>query len=540
MHENMLDAAASISQSGDPKDSPAAGWMPSVPDDVRSRIRSGMQWTVWLSFLTVPFSYATKVLLARVGPEVIGVYGLLLVYIGIVTCIFYFGGDSVAIKFLPELDRTERARFMFSYALVISALMVPWLGLAALFPDKLHYLFGRGLDKNFLLLILCLAPIPILFSLVQSALKAFLDFRRAQLVARSATVGTFLTYAFLFLFYQHWLAQHATEAIWSVYLVFTTAGAGLGLFWLRAKPELGKPHEWIRLHWCLPRGFWAYSFGTQLVSLMGLLQRVDFILVLNFGGVKTLGEYVAITTLALAIPLINRLFYDTLLPSLTNLLAAGNRQAAAEVFRAHMRLLLLVVAVVTCGLVFLVTPLLAIFGPAYAGLRSSVLVLATLVGLASPAEAAGSLLSSIGKPHRAGWAILCQLGVFVALFFVLWPPLRLLGAALALGASFLVGKALLFVIATVSARLNVKVGWDYAKFCTVVLLAGTVSWLWPFHALWSDVIAWMSAVVVFLVVGKYRQEDRHELWQWVAPQFEIWWHRPSQSPIANVKGREEA
>jgi len=75
----------------------------SVPPAERKQIISGMRWSVWLSVLAAPFSYGTTILLGRAGPEVLGAYGLLLIYIGVASSLLYLGGDAVTIKFVPQL-----------------------------------------------------------------------------------------------------------------------------------------------------------------------------------------------------------------------------------------------------------------------------------------------------------------------------------------------------------------------------------------------------------------------------------------------------
>lgn len=492
-------------------------WMAGVPSEIRGRIRSGMRWTVWLTALAVPFSYGGKILLARTGPATIGAYGLLSVYIGVVTCVLYFGGDSVAIKFLPELERDKRASFLFSYFLVICVSMVPWLAFAMVYPGILHYLFGRDVGKDFLLPVLCLAPLPILFSVIQAVLKAKLDFRRAQLLSRMVTVGSFLGYAFFFFFDRRWLLEHSVTAIWAVYLGLASIGIALGLHWLRRGSFIRDPLKKVHVKFWLPRGFWTYALGTQSISFVGLLHSVDFILVLNFGGMKTLGGYVAITTLAFTVPVISRFFYETLLPSLTNLLAAGNKNGAREVFHMHMRLLLLVIAVGTCGLIFLATPLLTIFGPAYRGFTLDLLLLGVLMGLASPGATGGTLLSAIGKPHRAMWASVFQAGLNAGLFFALWPRFHLLGAVAALGISQVLGRVVVFLIAAWSAPFRTGILRDYARLWFVLVVAGAAAWLWEPQRWLSGLLGFSLSVLFFLLVGRYRWADCRELWQWVVP-----------------------
>ncbi len=510
-------------------DHAATGWMPSVPAETQLRIRSGMRWTVWLAALAVPFSYGSKILLARVSPEAIATYGLLLVYIGVVSCVLYFGGDAVAIKFLPELGPEKRLSFLLSYFLVICATMLVWLGLAALFPESLHYLFGPDVGSGFLLSVLILAPIPILFSLIQAVLKANLDFRHAQFLARLITIGSFLVYIFLFLFRRPWLARYAVEIVWFVYLTLTTLGIAAGLRWLRRSPFLRQPGERLRVRFFLPRGFWTFALGTQSISLISLLQRVDFVLVLNFGGMKILGEYVAITALALTIPVVNGYFLQTLLPSLTNLFAADNRQGAGEAFRAHMRLLLLVVAAGTCGLIFLAAPLVAIFGPLYKGLALPVLLLTALVGLASPGSSGGTLLSAVGKPHEGAWVSLFQISLNAGLFLLLWPHFRLLGAVLGLGLSQLAGSILVFLIARLSVPFRTGLLRDWARLAFVILLATAVAWYWRPQSWLAGLAGCVVSSVLFLLVGNYRWSDCRGLWSWVVPSPESVWRKGRDS-----------
>lgn len=554
---------------------PNGGWMPSVPAETRGLIRSGMRWTVWLTALAVPFSYGTKILLARTSPETLGVYGLLLVYVTVVSSVFYLGGDAVAIKFLPELAPEKRSSFLFSYFLVICASMVAWLGLAMLFPEALRYIFGRDVSEHFLLLVLCLAPLPALFSLIQASLKANLDFRRAQFLARTVTIGSFVAYGFLFLFGRDWLLLHPSGIIWSVYLALVLTGIAVGLRWLRHSPFLGSrtarqvasvnstagrqsagilgadgqdapriclssplstnfadsAPEGRLLRFFLPRGFWSYALWAQSASLVTLLQRVDFVLVLNFGGMRDLGEYVAITTLALALPTVSRFFLDTLLPSLTNLLALHEHQAAGEVFRAHMRLLLLIIAIGTCALTFLASPLIAIFGTAYRSLALPVLVLAALVGMASPGLTGGILLLAIGKPHRGAWISPFQVAVNAGLFFLLWPHFHLLGAVLALGISQLAGAVLVFTIAarSVPFRAGTLRGWLQLAF--VLVAAAAVAWQWNLRSWHAGLVACSLSVLLYLLIGRYRLADCHELWQWVVPNPGGLWRKGRDSLV---------
>jgi hypothetical protein len=91
----------------------------SVPEHQRHHMISGMRWTLWLSILSAPCGYVTTVLLARVDPAVIATYGLMSLYVGLTSMFLFFGGNGVAIKFLPEVPAQKRLSFLISYFLVI-------------------------------------------------------------------------------------------------------------------------------------------------------------------------------------------------------------------------------------------------------------------------------------------------------------------------------------------------------------------------------------------------------------------------------------
>jgi len=135
----------------------------------------------------------------------------------------------------------------------------------------------------------------------------------------------------------------------------------------------------------LPRGFWKYVGATQFVAAVNLFsQRLDYVLILNIAGLGLLGDYVALSTVAITIPTLNTFFLDTLLPSLTNLIASRNTSAAAQVLSMHVRILLLVNTMSTCAVMLLSALVVRIMGPQYSGLQNLLVLMALFQGLGNP------------------------------------------------------------------------------------------------------------------------------------------------------------
>lgn len=472
-----------------------------VPHHQRHRILSGMRWTVWLAVLALPFSYATTALLARISPEAIGTYGLLTVYIGVVTAFLYLGGNSVVIRFIPELKRGDRFSFLSSYLLVIAIALIPWLLLASFWPTKLHYLFGPQDNASFYLLLLWLSPLCIIFCVIVSSLKGMLEIQWAQMLMRLLTFGSFFFYALLYFGARAFLTAHYSGVIWGLYLGLVAVGALIGLW------RLVRLNRWsrsdLRPRFFLPIGFWRYALATQQVGLVSFFsERIDYLLMLNFGGLQLLGKYVAVANLSMLIPVVNTFFLDTLLPSLTNLVAARNYKGAAEVFAMHMRILFVVNTVTTTGIILLAGLLTTLLGDKYVSLRIPIVIMTLLLGLAGPGSVGDTLLTSLGKQQREVWVRLAEIGAFVGLFVTLWPHLQLLGAVLAYGLSILISNAILLLIAGFKNPIPFSVRADYAKFAIVALTTAALA-LRPLPIAFA-VFVWPGAILLFLIAARYR------------------------------------
>ena len=484
----------------------SAQLMPAVPAHLQSRIVSGMRWTLWLSVLAAPFSYGPTILLARVGPEVIGTYGLLLLYVSIVSGLFYLGGDAVVIKFIPELDPSRRLAFLLSYFLVIIAALAPWLALATVWPGVLHWVFGAPSGRSVQLWALYLSPIYLLFSLVVADLKAVLNMRMANTLIRLLTLGTFATYAILYLGFRDLLRAHYTVLVWGIYLVLTALLFGVGLGRLLRRPGVRSGVRSLRFF--LPAGFWKYTLTLQENSILNLVSgRIDYVLILNSGGLAILGEYVALTQFAQTIQAASTYFLDTLLPALTNLRASGNQAGASRVFAMHLRILFVLSLAIVCALMFLAAPITALLGPQYRGLVRPFVLALLFTGLSLPGSTGGTLLISVGKQQLAVWVRMAQLGLFVILFFALWPGWRLLGAILAFGISLLACNVALLVVARIKGGLQFAAFNDYGKFVLVGGAAAAFAVTILPSRIYLAAPAWAVAMGGFLYLAGYRRAE---------------------------------
>ncbi len=501
------------------KSEPALDMLKEVPDHQRREILAGMRWTLWLSILCAPLGYLTTVLLARVGPQTIGTYGLLSLYISLTSVFLFFGGNGVAIKFLPELEPGKRASFLASYFFVIIAATLPYQIAASLWPKGLKYVLGSEVSESFGVLLIWLAPVYILFSLVLAALKGLLEIKWAQIYNRVITLGSFGIYGVLFFFARPFLAAQYGAIIWWVYF-------GLTLFVMllamrRLLSSLGeKLFSRSSLRFSLPRGFWRYTLGLQSNSILDFLNnRVDYIFILNVAGLAVFGRYVALLTLVSVIPIFATFVLDSLLPSLTNTLASKDYRAARQLTETYLRFIL------PCGMLAATFATLfarfvfSILGSKYANLAGLGLVAFPVAAVQVLNWFAGTMLTAIGEPHRATAGKATRCIVFCIAFWPLWHRYNLLGAVLAWGIGETVDQIVLLIM--LLRKTPFRFSWipTYGAFLASVCLSAAAAVSLGGSRPLASAGIWIGLIAFFFLVARYSLREIRELAHLVLPSF---------------------
>ena len=412
-----------------------------IPERQRHHMISGMRWTLWLSVLSAPCGYITTVLLARVGPAVVGTYGLVSLYISLTSIFLFFGGNGVAIRFLPELPAEKRLAFLISYFLVIIATALPYQIVASIWPKGLRYVLGSEAGNWFGLLLVWLAPFYILSSLILAALKGLLEIKWSQVYNRIITLTSFVLYAVLYFGARRFLASHYVAIIWSTYLVLATLVTVLAM--RRLLRHLGSSHHREPIRFFLPKGFWSYTSGLQLVSILAFLStRLDYLFILNAGGLVEFGRYMALITLVSVIPMFATFVLDSLLPSLTNTLALRDYESSRRLTEIYLRFILLCGMLAATFAILFAHPLFAVLGPRYSDLANLALLAFPIAALQVLNWFVGIMFTAIGEPYGCVIAQAGRLLVFCVAFWLLWAPYHLWGAIVAWGIAELSNQGL--------------------------------------------------------------------------------------------------
>lgn len=493
-----------------------AGVLSSASPEMRRSIVSGMRWTFWLSALSVPFSFCSSIILARIAPEVIGTFGLLQIYISAVSVFFFFGGNAVLIKFIPELDATDKISFFISYFALNCVALVPWLVAATLWPAGLRYLFGEGHTGPFWIVLLYLSPIYILYSASLAALKGMLELKWAQGLDRVVTIGSFMIYVILFIAARSLLERHYTAVIWGAYLglVLLIAYVAIRRF-LRLNPGFVRS----KLHFLLPTGFWRFTLSLQGGSILNFFSgRLDYLLLLYFGGLALLGKYVALMSLLLPISKVVTFFLDSLLPSLTNTLSCRDLKSSEELAEICIRIVVPASLIMAGFIVFFAHPIVLLLGPKYFGLEKMLWIAAPFAVVQGVGWITGNILSAIGRPDCDAISRALRIALFLALFFPLWHKYHLLGVVITWGIceTFYHVVNLCFVVAKTPFRYHyLRTYWP-----SLVVLVGLpilASRLTVASSLPILFAIFLALIFVYLLLARYSLREIRVLSHFILP-----------------------
>ncbi|MGH9471787.1 MAG: lipopolysaccharide biosynthesis protein [Terriglobales bacterium] len=492
------------------RDSASPALLASLEPSFRQAVLAGFRWTLWLAIAGLPLGLAARLLLARAGAEVLGAYGVLLLYSGFTATLLFFGGNAVAIRFLPSLPAARRGPFLARYGAVVLLGLVPWWMMAAIWPRGLHFLFGDLAGIGAQRLLIALAPLPILFSLLTSALKGLLEIKSAQLIARATTSGSLLVYALLSLFARDPLRAHCTALLWGVY--FCLSAAACGGAWRRLRRHLPRGGEARRWDW--PAGFWGYTLGLQGNSAITFFSRqLDMILILQLGGTRALGIYLAWLTLIQFAPTLLTVLLDALLPSLTNALARGSAAAVQDLTATVGRLLLPSAFAAAVVLLFFPAPIAGLFGAPYAAVTPWLRWAAPLAAIVAASNLLGTLFTAAGQPQRLIAAHLARIAIYAAAFPPLWRRDQLAGAVMAWMAAELAFHAAALARLRRLPPLPAGLRRAYAALWPLLALAATAT------ALASSSPPAVRGALAALLIAAYLQAggySRRELSAWKA------------------------
>lgn len=321
-----------------------------------------MKWTLLLSAAVMPFSYATSIILGRISPEALGIYGILALFGSATTTFLMFGGNQTIVRFLPQVSPERKTGFIFSYAALVFLLASFVVLCFALDPSVLTYVLKRDIYPNLLPYLIFLIPIVLLLNISLAILQAQLEIKWMSVAQKLTPTIAFLGASFVYFF-----SERLFEKLLAPIVILTIFSYAVPL--LLALPQIykkligGSP---VKIGFYFPKRFWHFAFIVHLGAISAfVLDSFDQALVLSRFDVGQLGLYRASLVTAHLVRWVPLILTQTMFPTFSNLVAINEGTYIRDVYQAAVKYNTLVTSCIALTFILFPREILSMFGSTY-------------------------------------------------------------------------------------------------------------------------------------------------------------------------------
>ena len=260
-----------------------------------------------------------------------------------------------------------------------------------------------------------------------------------------------------------------------------------------------------------------------------LITRLDYLLVLNLGGLEVLGQYVALMTIAMVVSRVAQFFWDSLLPSLSNTIAQRDWAEAGKLARTYLRLVVPINLALACAILFYAPSVVRLLGPEYEKLTFLIQLAVPFAAIQSLTGMLSNILNACGRADWNAVAKISRLVVYLALFWPLWVSYGLLGAVLAWGLSELLMHSVSIYLVQRKAGFRLALARMNGGLVGVLAISSLVAVNFPGLSQWPGLVLSAGIVTAYLWGAAYSLAEIRRLVRLMLPAGR---HSPSDGVVA--------
>ncbi|MCK4731137.1 MAG: oligosaccharide flippase family protein [Methanophagales archaeon] len=508
-------------------------------DEIIQKSVSGAKWTVILSILAMPLGYIVNIILGRISPEALGIYGLLNIFIVSITTFILFGGGIVIIKYLPEIDKDKKVSFLLSYILIVFLIAIFAIGLIYLYPQILDFIFGQAIPSGILPYLIIFIPIIILYFVFDYALNGLMELKTSVVIRKIITYGNFVVFVTLFLFCKDFFREQLWAIIWGLSFVFYIVLGLLALFLTKKKMKITSLNKkesrnydckcsWIddvsqvllypfrilpklrNFKLYLPTKFWSFALFVHLSTIVDFsCEKIDQLFILSYFSIRELGLYYAALQTAMLIRFVPMLLGSVLLPTFSNLLASNEIKLIQKGYREVIRYNTLMIVPASLLCIFFSRQIMGIFGAAYVQNHLVLVVLGVSSMVCSMGGVNSSLIMAKGRTGVYLLTSIMQAVFGFSLMFFLIGKLGVLGLAIGRGAGVVLAQVGLIFIVCKLLNMGIKIPRAYIISIFTAILVSILYFVIHPTSIIISTILFLSCLIFFLYFGGYSLKDVH-------------------------------
>ncbi|MFC1523807.1 lipopolysaccharide biosynthesis protein [Thermodesulfobacteriota bacterium] len=472
--------------------------------EIKKRSIKGAKWLLVMNGLGMPAAFLIALMLGRVGPEVLGIYALAQILIGIITTFVVYGGSPVLSVFMPKLScDDERGLFLFSYALILLVMMTVTLGLFWLFPIAFEFLLQRKFDMHNYGWFVLLAIVVVMSETLVNTASGLMLIKAAAIARQMMRFLLLPLVAVLFFFKRGILVDYGMVWILGGFLTGYIVAAIICTVSIARDRRIK-----LRVGWLLPRGFWAFSFTTMMATVFSFLYgNIDRIAVLSIHDLEGLGIYQAVISINAFVGNIPTILLPSILPTFSNLLGANQHDAFHQAFFIISRWIVLPITIISLAMMAFSREILCVFGHEYTR-YAYLLTIFGLVGIIrSLSIPSYTILTCKEKNSFRFWQsffmILAQC-ILTFVFMSHYGLIAIVGAKMfCVSVSSVVG--MLYVVFGLHMATKIPLSYKVAVLTGIIMTLLRI-WIVPAGWVYSTMLLF-SCVLLFLAVSRFSVDE---------------------------------
>ncbi|KAF5432376.1 Membrane protein involved in the export of O-antigen and teichoic acid [Candidatus Methanophagaceae archaeon] len=477
-------------------------------DEIIQKSVSGAKWTVILSIVALPIGYVTNIILGRISPEALGIYGLLNIFILSVTTFILFGGGTVIIKYLPAIDKDEQVSFLASNLFIVFVIALFAIGLIYFYPHVLELIFGQEIPVDTLNYFIILIPIIILYSLFDYTLNGLMEIKTSVIIRKIPIFGFFIVFSILFILNKDFFREHLWTIIIGVFLFFYSILALLAFFLTIKKMRIRSSNKRNRFKFYLPQKFWGFALFVHLSTILVFAyDKVDQLFILRYFDIHELGLYYAALQTAMLIRFIPVLLGSVLLPSFSNLFASNEIGLIQKGYREVVRYNTLMVVPAALLCIFFSKQIMGLFGAEYVQNHLVLAVFGMFYAFIPMGGVNSSLVVAKGRTGIYLVNSIIQVGFQFILMLALISDYGILGLAIGRGAGVTLAQVGLILIVTKILNIGIEIPKSYKVGIITAVIASILYFYIPTQNIAVLTALFLGCLIFFLFFADYSKKD---------------------------------
>lgn len=474
--------------------------------DIKKKSISGAKSTILLTLLSVPLTYGTNIILGRIGPEALGTYGLVLVFIAIINAFILFGGNTIIIKILPEIGDDKKIPFLRTYVAIALIISIIFIILSALFPRFFKLITQMDLTLTIFNFAILFIPVVVIQQFILYSLNGMMEVGVSVFLEKIIPILNFIVILFLFLLFKDFITKNYQILIWLIYTGLFLISAIAGFYFLRKK--LKERHYASKMRFFVPKNFWTFSLFVQASALLFFLyDKLDNLFMVNYFSVSELGYYVAALQTAMLVILIPMLLGRVMLPTFSNLLAANDMYLLTRGYQVFVKYNVIISVPIALFLIFFSKQVMGIFGTSYAPRDAPLIILSSCFALTVISQINSSLVI---LKNRTGLYLLnsiIQISIQLALILLLIKKYEAIGISVARAVGLLFAQTGLCLIVFKNLNLKLQFPKSYIASIITILTALLICFLFPDRNPLTSYLFFILTFLMLILIGNYGIED---------------------------------